>query len=134
MANGALVRVLIHTDVTKYLYFKAVDGSFVYNKGKVIHYYIIFPHVSTSLLNFFGQFYPCRYTKFLQPTWRLSSLLSWAFLRNVVLANSSFMFKTTMKTTPKPMKEWTSHVFQLKSLSRIYLYIKLFLFKIFLSI
>ncbi|KAK4482596.1 hypothetical protein RD792_009760 [Penstemon davidsonii] len=35
MANGALVRVLIHTDVTKYLYFKAVDGSFVYNKGKI---------------------------------------------------------------------------------------------------
>ncbi|GKB13680.1 ribonuclease H-like domain-containing protein [Tanacetum coccineum] len=34
MANGALVRVLIHTDVTKYLYFKAVDGSFVYNKGE----------------------------------------------------------------------------------------------------
>lgn len=35
MANGALVRVLIHTDVTKYLNFKAVDGNFVYNKGKV---------------------------------------------------------------------------------------------------
>ncbi|KAK9997742.1 hypothetical protein SO802_022428 [Lithocarpus litseifolius] len=35
MANGTLVCVLIHTDVTKYLYFKAVDGSFVYNKGKV---------------------------------------------------------------------------------------------------
>ncbi|CAA3003668.1 guanosine nucleotide diphosphate dissociation inhibitor 2, partial [Olea europaea subsp. europaea] len=35
MANGALVRVLIHTDVTKYLHFKAVDGSYVYNKGKV---------------------------------------------------------------------------------------------------
>ncbi|CAN1354047.1 Guanosine nucleotide diphosphate dissociation inhibitor 2 [Linum perenne] len=35
MANGNLVRVLIHTDVTKYLSFKAVDGSFVYNKGKV---------------------------------------------------------------------------------------------------
>ncbi|KAL2922410.1 Guanosine nucleotide diphosphate dissociation inhibitor 2 [Bienertia sinuspersici] len=35
MANGALVRVLIHTDVTKYLYFKAVDGSFVFNKAKV---------------------------------------------------------------------------------------------------
>lgn len=35
MANGALVRVLIHTDVTKYLNFKAVDGSYVYNKGKV---------------------------------------------------------------------------------------------------
>nr|GMD02825.1 guanosine nucleotide diphosphate dissociation inhibitor At5g09550 [Ipomoea batatas] len=35
MANGALVRVLIHTKVTKYLNFKAVDGSFVYNKGKL---------------------------------------------------------------------------------------------------
>ncbi|KAG8641043.1 hypothetical protein MANES_13G099400v8 [Manihot esculenta] len=35
MANGALVRILIHTNVTKYLNFKAVDGSFVYNKGKV---------------------------------------------------------------------------------------------------
>ncbi|XP_058069322.1 guanosine nucleotide diphosphate dissociation inhibitor At5g09550 isoform X3 [Magnolia sinica] len=35
MANGTLVRVLIHTDVTKYLNFKAVDGSFVYNKGKI---------------------------------------------------------------------------------------------------
>ncbi|KAF2292954.1 hypothetical protein GH714_034257 [Hevea brasiliensis] len=35
MANGALVRILIHTDVTKYLNFKAVDGSFVYNKGKI---------------------------------------------------------------------------------------------------
>lgn len=35
MANGALVCVLIHTNVTKYLNFKAVDGSYVYNKGKV---------------------------------------------------------------------------------------------------
>jgi RAB protein geranylgeranyltransferase component A len=35
MANGNLVRVLIHTDVTKYLYFKAVDGGYVFNKGKV---------------------------------------------------------------------------------------------------
>ncbi|KAL3515486.1 hypothetical protein ACH5RR_022388 [Cinchona calisaya] len=35
MANGALVRVLIHTSITKYLNFKAVDGSFVYNKGKI---------------------------------------------------------------------------------------------------
>lgn len=35
MANGALIRVLIHTNVTKYLNFKAVDGGFVYSKGKV---------------------------------------------------------------------------------------------------
>lgn len=35
MANGKLVRVLLHTDVVKYLEFKAVDGSFVLNKGKI---------------------------------------------------------------------------------------------------
>lgn len=35
MANGKLVKVLIHTDVTKYLEFKSVDGSYVLNKGKV---------------------------------------------------------------------------------------------------
>lgn len=35
MANGKLVRVLVYTDVTKYLEFKAVDGSYVVNKGKV---------------------------------------------------------------------------------------------------
>lgn len=35
MANGELVRVLIHTNVTKYMNFKVVDGSFVYKEGKV---------------------------------------------------------------------------------------------------
>eukprot|EP00210_Caulerpa_lentillifera_P006917 g6614.t1 len=35
MANGKLVRVLVKTTVTRYLEFKAVDGSFVYNKGKI---------------------------------------------------------------------------------------------------
>jgi hypothetical protein len=32
MARGKLVKALIYTSVTKYLEFKAVDGSFVYNK------------------------------------------------------------------------------------------------------
>uniref|UniRef100_A0A1J3HKP7 Guanosine nucleotide diphosphate dissociation inhibitor 2 n=1 Tax=Noccaea caerulescens TaxID=107243 RepID=A0A1J3HKP7_NOCCA len=35
MGNGKLVRVLIHKDVTKYLSFKAVDGSYVFARGKV---------------------------------------------------------------------------------------------------
>nr|QEA72121.1 Rab GDP dissociation inhibitor alpha hel [Zea mays]QEA72122.1 Rab GDP dissociation inhibitor alpha hel [Zea mays]QEA72123.1 Rab GDP dissociation inhibitor alpha hel [Zea mays]QEA72124.1 Rab GDP dissociation inhibitor alpha hel [Zea mays]QEA72125.1 Rab GDP dissociation inhibitor alpha hel [Zea mays] len=35
MANGTLVRTLIHTDVTKYLSFKAVDGSYVFSKRKI---------------------------------------------------------------------------------------------------
>jgi hypothetical protein len=32
MARGKLVKALIYTSVTKYLEFKAVDGSYVYNK------------------------------------------------------------------------------------------------------
>lgn len=43
MANGILVRALIHTNVTKYLNFKAVDGSFVYNKGKVSCFLAFYP-------------------------------------------------------------------------------------------
>lgn len=35
MANGKLVRVLLHTDVVKYLEFKAVDGSYVQKQGKI---------------------------------------------------------------------------------------------------
>ncbi|KAJ7292330.1 hypothetical protein O6H91_Y284300 [Diphasiastrum complanatum] len=42
-------KVLIHTDVTKYLYFKAVDGSYVYNKGKIHKV----PATDIEALNFF---------------------------------------------------------------------------------
>jgi len=35
MASGDLVRLLVHTDVAKYLDFKVVDGSFVYKGGKI---------------------------------------------------------------------------------------------------
>lgn len=35
MAGGNLVKVLVHTEVTKYLEFKAVDGSYVLNRGRV---------------------------------------------------------------------------------------------------
>ncbi|CAK0786781.1 Rab GDP dissociation inhibitor beta [Coccomyxa viridis] len=35
MNSGELVRILVHTDVTKYLEFKGVDGSYVLNKGRV---------------------------------------------------------------------------------------------------
>ncbi len=34
MANGKLVKVLVATDVTKYLDFKLVDGSYVFKKGQ----------------------------------------------------------------------------------------------------
>jgi Rab GDP dissociation inhibitor len=35
MANGKMVKLLIHTDVTRYLQFKSVDGSYVLKDGKV---------------------------------------------------------------------------------------------------
>ncbi|XP_073997217.1 GDP dissociation inhibitor [Rhodnius prolixus] len=35
MANGLLVKLLIHTGVTKYLEFKSVEGSYVYKGGKI---------------------------------------------------------------------------------------------------
>jgi len=35
MADGKLIKVLIHTDVVKYLEFKACDGSYVYKQGKI---------------------------------------------------------------------------------------------------
>lgn len=35
MANGQLVKLLIHTGVTKYLEFKVVDGSYVYKGDKI---------------------------------------------------------------------------------------------------
>ena len=35
MANGSLVKLLIHTGVTRYLEFKSVEGSYVYKSGKI---------------------------------------------------------------------------------------------------
>jgi len=37
MANGLLVQMLLHTDVTRYLEFKAVEGSYVYRRGGKIY-------------------------------------------------------------------------------------------------
>lgn len=35
MANGGLVKLLIHTGVTRYLEFKSIEGSYVYKAGKI---------------------------------------------------------------------------------------------------
>ena len=35
MANGQLVKLLIHTGVTRYLEFKSVEGSYVFKGGKI---------------------------------------------------------------------------------------------------
>lgn len=35
MANGLLVKLLIHTGVKRYLEFKSIEGSYVYKQGKI---------------------------------------------------------------------------------------------------
>jgi Rab GDP dissociation inhibitor len=35
MASGELVKILVHTDVTRYLEFKQISGSYVYRDGKI---------------------------------------------------------------------------------------------------
>ncbi|SCU83575.1 LAME_0C05688g1_1 [Lachancea meyersii CBS 8951] len=35
MADGELTKILVHTDVTRYIDFKQITGSYVYNKGKI---------------------------------------------------------------------------------------------------
>ena len=35
MACGKLVKILLHTKVTRYLEFKSIDGSYVFKDGKV---------------------------------------------------------------------------------------------------
>lgn len=67
MANGQLVRVLIRTDVTKYLQFKAVDGSFVFKFNKV---YKVpandMEALSSPLMGFFEKRKAVKFFKFVQ--------------------------------------------------------------------
>ena len=35
MSSGLLVKILLHTDVTRYLEFKAIEGSYVYRQGSI---------------------------------------------------------------------------------------------------
>jgi len=37
MANGELTKLLIHTDVTRYLEFKQIEGSYVFKKGNNVY-------------------------------------------------------------------------------------------------
>ncbi|XP_002739493.1 rab GDP dissociation inhibitor beta-like [Saccoglossus kowalevskii] len=64
MANGQLVKLLIHSGVTKYLEFKTLDGSYVYKKGDKIYKVPADEKeaLSTSLM---GIFEKRRYRKFL---------------------------------------------------------------------
>jgi len=49
MAAGNLVKLLIHTDVTRYLEFKCVAGSYVYREKKFTKYLTL--HLKPSVLH-----------------------------------------------------------------------------------
>lgn len=63
MANGILVKMLIHTDVTRYLEFKQVDGSYVYKQGKLHKVPVTESEALSSSL--MGLFEKRRFKKFL---------------------------------------------------------------------
>jgi len=63
MASGQLVKILLHTDVTRYLEFKSVEGSYVIKSGKISKV----PATETEALssNLMGMFEKKRFREFL---------------------------------------------------------------------
>ncbi|KAJ8249615.1 hypothetical protein COCON_G00228310 [Conger conger] len=64
MANGQLVRMLLITQVTRYLDFKVIEGSYVYKKGSIFKV----PSTETEALtsSLMGMFEKRRFKKFLE--------------------------------------------------------------------
>jgi Rab GDP dissociation inhibitor len=64
IANGVLVKLLVHTNVTRYLDFKNVEGSFVWKRGGKVYKVPVTPAeaLSSSLM---GMFEKRRFKKFL---------------------------------------------------------------------
>ncbi|KAI6214365.1 Rab GDP dissociation inhibitor [Aphelenchoides besseyi] len=63
MANGDLVKLLIHTGVTRYLEFKSIEGSYVYKGGKV--YKVPADEMEALSTSLMGMFEKRRFKKFL---------------------------------------------------------------------
>lgn len=63
MANGQLVKMLLFTEVTRYLDFKVVDGSFVYKANKI--YKVPSSEAEALGSNLLGMFEKRRFRKFL---------------------------------------------------------------------
>jgi len=63
MANGPMVKMLIHTGVTRYLEFKSIEGSYVYKGGKV--YKVPADELEALATSLMGMFEKRRFKKFL---------------------------------------------------------------------
>ncbi|EGG16627.1 Rab GDP dissociation inhibitor alpha [Cavenderia fasciculata] len=67
LSSGLLVKMLLHTDVTRYLDFKVVDGSYVYQKPKIQKVPASDSEaLSSSLLGFFEKFSCKKFFSFVQ--------------------------------------------------------------------
>ncbi|CAJ0582796.1 unnamed protein product, partial [Mesorhabditis spiculigera] len=66
MANGSLVKLLIHTGVTRYLEFKSIEGSYVYRGGKI--YKVPANEMEALSSSLMGMFEKRRFKKFLEFT------------------------------------------------------------------
>lgn len=64
MANGQLVKLLLHTGVTRYLEFKSVEGSYVYKGGKIAKVPVDEKEALAS--NLMGMFEKRRFKNFLE--------------------------------------------------------------------
>uniref|UniRef100_A0A8C5KAM2 Rab GDP dissociation inhibitor n=1 Tax=Jaculus jaculus TaxID=51337 RepID=A0A8C5KAM2_JACJA len=63
MANGQLVKMLLYTEVTRYMDFKVVEGSFVYKGGKI--YKVPSTEAEALASSLMGLFEKRRFRKFL---------------------------------------------------------------------
>jgi Rab GDP dissociation inhibitor len=63
MANGSLVKLLIHTGVTRYLEFKSIEGSYVYKGGKIFK--VPADELEALATSLMGMFEKRRFKKFL---------------------------------------------------------------------
>eukprot|EP00911_Craspedida_sp_UC1_P001638 UC1_evm1s1242 len=78
MANGALVQMLIYTDVTRYLDFKSVEGPYVWKSGGKVYKVPVTAAeaLSSSLM---GMFEKRRFRKFAQwaNDWKKDDQATW---------------------------------------------------------
>ncbi|XP_073431176.1 rab GDP dissociation inhibitor alpha-like isoform X2 [Dendrobates tinctorius] len=63
MANGQLVKMLLYTEVTRYIDFKVVDGSYVYKAGRI--HKVPCTEEEASVSDLMGMFEKRRFRKFL---------------------------------------------------------------------
>lgn len=71
MANGELVKMLVHTDVTRYMEYKQIAGSYVYRDGRISKVPATeMEAVKSSLMGLFEKRRAKRFFEWIQGGWR----------------------------------------------------------------